>query len=252
MPWLAGVALAGSAVVLGGLAMAAFLLLRQAQAPDRRAGQGPATAATASPGATGREEVTITYDPRGFYRVRAPAYQATVEADGCLTHLRIGGVEFFKPGADISRGSYFFHTQDGAVLALPKIERTAGTGLVARGSKASIRYDFGRDTMTWTVTNTSDAVENFHIVFDPAVTAVRDAEGTWAKLPAVRDWPTTTWFAGRSKLTVRGGTGIWGPWAGPYQVWQKTLAPHETGQVQLEPGEASEEEAREAAALPSP
>jgi hypothetical protein len=246
------VALAGSAVLLGGLALAAFLLLRPARAPDTRAGHTPATAVTSSRGATGREDVTITYDPRGLYRVRAPAYQATVEGDGCLTHLRVGGVEFFKPGADISRGSYFYHTQDMTVLALSKIERTTGTGLVAVGSKASIRYEFGRDTMTWTVTNTSDAEEHFHIVFDPAVTAVRDGEGTWAKLPAIRDWPTTTWFAGRSKLTIRGGTNIWGPWMGPYQVWQRTLAPHETGLVKLEAGEASEEEAGQAAALPSP
>jgi serine/threonine protein kinase len=252
LPWPAGVALAGSAVLLGGLALAAFLLLRPAQAPATRAGHAPATAATPAPGATRREDITITYDPRGLYRVRAPAYQATVEGDGCLTHLRVGGVEFFKPGVDISRGSYFYHTQDMTALALPKIERTAGTGLMALGSKASIRYEFGRDSMTWTVANTSDAEEHFHIIFDPAVTAVRDGEGTWARLPAERDWPTTTWFAGRSKLTVRGGTSIWGPWMGPYEVWQKTLAPRETGLVKLEAGEASEQEAGQAAALSRP
>ena len=37
---------------------------------------------------------------------------------------------------------------------------------------------------------------------DPAVKAVRSDKDEWAKLSAVRDWPATTWFAGKARLSV--------------------------------------------------
>ena len=48
-------------------------------------------------------------------RAQTDAYEAVVEGDGCLTHLRVDGVEFLKPGVGISRGAYF-HQQDTAKL----------------------------------------------------------------------------------------------------------------------------------------
>src|SRR5262249_3623080 len=112
------------------------------------------------------------------------------------------------------------------------------------------RYVFGPGGVTWTVENRTDAPMAFFIVFDPAVRLVRDGKGEWAKLPAVskpgdpaEKWQKTSWFAGKSRLTLTGGNRVWGPWQEKYQVWEASLAPHETRTVTAEVGAISDEEA---------
>ena len=111
--------------------------------------------------------------------------------------------------------------------------------MTAKGEKASIRYEFGQDGMTWTASNQTDGGIAFYIVFSPNVKAVSNDKGEWAKTPAARDWKTTTWFAGASKLTVSGGFNIWGPWEDRRQVWGLYLGPNETHKVTLRPTVAS-------------
>jgi serine/threonine protein kinase len=187
--------------------------------------------------------ITLENDVR---RVRTANYEAVVEADGCLTSLCVGGVEFLHKGGNISRGSYFFQPGVGA-LKLPRIEQPAANVLTATGDKASIRYEFGADTLSWTVTNATGAALPFFLVFDPAVKAVRGDRDEWAKLPAVRDWQTTTWFAGKARLAVTGGTRIWGPFEERYPVWEASLTPQETRRVVLQAGAATEAEVARAA-----
>ncbi len=52
-----------------------------------------------------------------------------------------------------------------------------------------------------------------------------------------KDWTTTTWDFGKGRLNITGGTRIWGPWPSPKencQVWEASLAPHETRKVTLQ------------------
>src|SRR5262249_22590591 len=47
----------------------------------------------------------------------------------------------------------------------------------------------------------------------------------------------------KSRLTLTGGNRVWGPWQEKYQVWEASLAPHETRTVTAEVGAISDEEA---------
>jgi hypothetical protein len=195
--------------------------------------------------------VTIKQDSPG-YRVRTPRYTALVEPDGCMTSLSVRGVEFFNPRLSISRGSYFWDDQANTVLPLRNVEWREANALTAKVDKASIRYEFARDSMTWTVASATEGPLRFYIVFTQAVTAVREDEEGWQKLPLSKACRTTTWLAGRAKLRITGGTRIWGPWEGTAQIWEATLGPRETRPVRLEISEATEDEAAEAAAAAGP
>jgi serine/threonine protein kinase len=179
--------------------------------------------------------------------IRGPSYEAVVEADGCVTSLRVSGVELLRPGLDISRGAYC-HQEGTAALPLPIIEQPAPTVVTARGELASVRYEFGPEALTWTVTNVTDKPMSFFLVFAPAVTAAAGEGGEWARAPAAREWRTVTWYAGRARLTTRGGDRVW-PWFDHSQVFQASLAPRETRKVVLEVGTASDTEQAQAAAV---
>jgi tRNA A-37 threonylcarbamoyl transferase component Bud32 len=249
--WLAA---AGAAVLLGGLLL--VLLLPRPGPPSPRA-EAPANIGPARPweatarGTAAAPDVIISQDPYG-YRIRAPRYTARVEADGCMTSLSAAGVEFFNPAVSFSRGSYFYDDEARTVLRLRNLDSHEAHAITAKGDKASIRYEFARDSVSWTAANTGAGPLKLYIVFTPAVTAVREDEGEWTKLPLRKDWRTTTWLAGRAKVRITGGTRIWGPWTGGTQVWEATLSPQETRPVKLEVSEATEAEAAEAAAAAGP
>jgi serine/threonine protein kinase len=165
--------------------------------------------------------------------IQAPAYEATVEDDGCLTSLRIGGVELLKPGVSVSRGAYF-HSQILQTLKLPTIEQPSPTVLTAQSDQASVRYDFGADRIALDLKNLSGGELNYYVVFDPAVTTVRNEQGEEASTPVTRDWKTTTWTAGSARLTIRGGSRIWGPWDKGLQVFEAHLVPEEARPLVLQ------------------
>ncbi|HZY83431.1 MAG TPA: protein kinase, partial [Gemmataceae bacterium] len=185
----------------------------------------------------------------GVYRVRKPNYEATVEGDGNLTSLRIGGTEFLWAGGAISRGTYLFQEKGAGTLKLENIKRPSPDVLTAQGPMASIQYEFGPDTLTYTVKNSSPGPLAFFMVFSPAVKAVNNDQGDWAKTPASREWPRTTWFAGQARLHVEGGNNIWGPFDGPHQVWAAYLVSQETRKIVLKVGTASDAEAQDLATL---
>ena len=68
-------------------------------------------------------------------------------------------------------------------------------------------FEFGPDTLTWSVENRTDKPMSFFIVFNPAVLAVTNGKD-WAKMPAKQDWKTTSWFVGKTKLTITSGSSI--------------------------------------------
>jgi hypothetical protein len=84
--------------------------------------------------------------------------------------------------------------------------------------------------------------------------AVRNDKGEWGKSPASSPtidpkWAATTWFAGGAKLKLTGGSKIWGPWEGRYQVWEASLAPKEKRVVTAEVGLTDAAEAAKIAQL---
>ncbi|MDF2441079.1 MAG: eukaryotic-like serine/threonine-protein kinase, partial [Abditibacteriota bacterium] len=173
------------------------------------------------------------------YRVRAPKYEAIVAADGALTNLRVGNSEFLRPGVGISRGSYFY--QNGP-LKLPSVAQAAPNVLTAKSDLAAIRYEFGADTMTWTVSNASDTAMNFFLVLDAAVRAGRNEAGAWAALPTTGQWNKANLFRDRTRLEVGGTTRVWGPWEANLQVLETALAPRETRAVTFRIADATNEE----------
>src|SRR5262249_7696628 len=107
--------------------------------------------------------------------------------------------------------------------------------VTAKGDRCSARYEFGPDSMTWTVSNATAKQMNFFIVFTTAVTSVTDGRET-VKTPTHKEWTDTTWDFGKGKLKIIGGTRIWGPWPSPKensQVWHADLAPREVRRVTL-------------------
>jgi serine/threonine protein kinase len=188
--------------------------------------------ASAPPAAA--EGVTVTAGPGGRH-VSTPKYEAVVANDGCVTSLKIGGVELLRPGVSISRGGYFHRAKVGT-LRMPQTEQPAPNVVTARGDLSAARFEFGADAMTWTLTNNSDGRLNFYLVFSPAVASVTNGAETVAT-PTVKDWPTTTWLFGKGRLKATGGTRIWGPWPSAVensQVWDADLAPRETRVVTLQ------------------
>jgi dienelactone hydrolase len=190
-------------------------------------------------------DVTIAIDGANR-RVTTPQYEAVVADDGCLTSLRVGGVEFLRSAPGIPRGAYFFQ---GGVLKLPDVQQVGDATVEAKSDKASVRYQFAPASQTWTLANATDERMVLVMVFDPAVRAMRDGEGLWWHAPLELGTDVSTWFRDRARLRVSGSTRLWGPWAGEHQVWEVALGPKETRTVALEIGSATDDEAAEAARI---
>jgi serine/threonine protein kinase len=181
--------------------------------------------------------------------IKTSTYEAVVEADGCLTSLRVGEVELLYSGGAVSRGSYFFRMDKGA-LKLPHIQQPNPQTLLAQSDQASINYLFGPDTLTWTVKNPGKEPMPFYLVFSDEVKAVLADKGELAATPATLSGKTTTWFAGPAKLTIEGGNKIWGPWGEQSsQVWEASLAGGETRQVVLKLARTTKVESARVAAV---
>ncbi len=172
-------------------------------------------------------------------RIQTELYDAVVDFDGNMPSLRIDGVELLKANIDVSRGAYFIQ---GPTQQLFDIKHLSPTTIAAQNDKAAIQYEFAANKMIWTVENKTNQWMPFFIVMDTSVTAVRNGKDEWAKVPAhsgnVIDpkWATTTWFAGRAKLTLTGGTRVWGPWQEKYQVWEASLVSKEKRTITVELG----------------
>lgn len=179
--------------------------------------------------------------------VRTELYEATVDRDGCMPSLRIDGVEVLKAGMSVSRGAYFLPG-----YALPfEIKQPSPTTITAECDKAAIQYDFAANKMTWTVENRSEKGFPFFVVLDTCVTGVQNEANVWSKTPLSKNsnvaadmaWKTMTWYAGRAKFKMTGGSRVWGPWTAGTQVWEATLAPKEKRVITVELGLTNEVEA---------
>jgi serine/threonine protein kinase len=175
-------------------------------------------------------------DEKGNRRVVATKYEALVEKDGCMTSLKIAGVEMFRPGISFSRGLYFHQEEVGTFIPMPQVDQPGDNVITARGERSSIRYEFGADSMVWSASNDTDKPMNLFIVFALAVKSVTGPDGETVATPASKPWRTTTWHAGAANLKIQGGTQIWGPWPSKNesQVWHVLLAPREKRKIVLQ------------------
>ena len=181
-----------------------------------------------------RAEVSIT-PAEGSFHVKASGYEATVGADGCLTSVQAGGVEFLKSDKTFPRGVYPF--QDG-LLPAAQVIQAASNVVVATGAKATARYQFAPGGITCTLSNGTAKPLLLVGVLDTNVTVAMDGAGRFAKTPANRSWETVTWFRDGASLRLRGGTKVWGPWSGQHQVWQSDIPARGSRTVEFEPGAA--------------
>jgi hypothetical protein len=180
---------------------------------------GDATAQTAA-------GISITKEANEW-RVTGTTLDAGLAGDGCLTRLRFpfpgehwahvpnylksGTGLPAEAGAGGSRGAYFF--QNAEILRLPDIVQDGANALVAQSDVAKVRYEFSPTLMTWTLTNKTGLPMQFFLVLDPTVQAVAEEKGGFRKTPAIALWADTTWYQGKRRLKVTGGSRIWGPGA---------------------------------------
>jgi hypothetical protein len=212
-----------------------------------------------TPGPTSKREAELLArvpgpgSPRHFRRA---TYEATVEEDGCLTSLRAAGVELLRPGVDISRGLYLHNGKED--VRLPDITQPTPDVLVAKGDQGSLRYEFGPVAVTCTAENHTPQPLHLFVVFDPAVAAVQNEAGEWARTvkevpadsPDLPGWRTTTWFAPGARLEIKGGWRVWGPWSEEkLQVWDGVVPPKGTQRFVLQAGVPTPAEAEKATAV---
>jgi hypothetical protein len=182
-------------------------------------------------GSTVAETAEVTIVSEGSpLAVSAAGYEARIEADGCLTNLRVDGHEFLAPGVSFSRGSYFYQ---GGPLKLANVERVSDHVVVASSDVATIRYEFGASEMTWQLTNKSAEPMVLFLVFAKDVDAVFDKSGAAFAVPVNQEWSDVALAVGDAKLRIRGCDKLWGPWEGPHQVCQVSLQPKEEKRVKF-------------------
>lgn len=180
----------------------------------------------------------ITGDAKAGFAVKAEAYEATVGADGYLSHLRIDDQEFLLPDVDISRGTYF---HQGVVVKMTRTERTEDGAIESEGPLAAVRYAFTGNAMTWTVTNRSKAPMFFFAILPSSVSVASDAKGNFAAMPSAQNWAESQWFSERAKLTFRTtGTARQWAWHRDSTVLEIKLAPGEKRVLELTVGQASD------------
>jgi hypothetical protein len=173
-----------------------------------------------------------------------------------MTSLQAGGTELLRAGVDVSRGLYLFQGP-GGVIRLGDVQR-AGNVITARGELGEISYELNPASILCTASNGTDRPMSFFIVFSSGVQALRDADGQWHTLtfqagndlPPEKKWETTAWFTARSRLSITGGSKVWGPWSSEnLQVWEATLEPRSSRTVVLSVDQPTKEERAHLASL---
>ena len=176
-----------------------------------------------------------------------------MDADGGLNSLRVGGVEFLKPGdvleggQSTAKGAYFFSVKDGhhGAVRLPHIERPADNVVLAGGDKFHVRYEFGPDEIVMKPNNNTDDTVPFYVILNTATVTdvlIGPDQRQQLPIPVARTpadpldpaWQTSTWIAGRSRLKITDGTRVWGPFgAANSQVWERSLPTYSSAEIHL-------------------
>ncbi|HEY1188374.1 MAG TPA: protein kinase, partial [Gemmata sp.] len=188
-------------------------------------------------------------EPVTSHRVAVGRYEVELDAAG-IKSLQVQGQEFVR-NLTVYRGAYYYEGSRNAARQFPALTRQSPTAFLAESPDASVRYEFFPDRMAWTITNKQGGEGLFFIIFNgKVVQAVANDAGEWAGPLVKRDWPNSTWYAGRAKLKVTGGSLLRGAWTDlddTCQVWQLTVPSGTIRTVTLEPGEVTPAEAAQVA-----
>lgn len=194
--------------------------------------------------AAGAACAAVTIQPAGKdFKVTAAQYQATVAADGAIPSFIAQGQEFLD-GA-VSRGLYLYDT---ATLHFDGVQQVDATTLKVDSDKAIIIYECTDSALKLKLTNKETKEMQLVMVFNLAANVVRDEQGKYHKTPLERPWANTTWFRLPARLTITGGTSIWGPWSGDHAVFRGMIAPGATREVTMEAAMATADEQAQAKA----
>ncbi len=253
-PWVAVAAAVFGVLLLAGvtLALTVAFLLPWGVTPPPVAVNSPAPPAKGVPTPPPPIRIAPTPAPAGVavrqeadgLHFRAANYEAVVDQDGGLNSLRVGGVEFLKPGDTIAggkstaKGAYFYSEKDGhhGAVRLPHIERPAENIVVASGDKFHVRYEFDPDEILMKPNNNTDDTVPFYVILDTATVTnvlIGPDQREQLPVPVARNqaapldpaWQTSTWIAGRSRLKITDGTRVWGPFGvANSQVWERLAA----------------------------
>ena len=181
-------------------------------------------------------EVLLEREPQPI-AVKTTNYEARVEPDGCLTELKLGGINYFAPGVGISRGSYFYQ---GGPLKLDEVKVTRESRVEASGKDAAVTYEFAEDQILAHLTNTSDTQLVFFVVMNGLVGAASVEASEIQETPVTGNFSRASFFIDKHRLEIAGFDKLWGPWQGPHQVVQSTLKPSEQRTLSFRPYEATE------------
>lgn len=178
--------------------------------------------------------------------VKADGYEATVDADGCLSQVVVGGKEFLRPGVNISRGSYFYTSTS---VKLTSVQQQGST-ITADGEKAKASFEFSPTSMKWTVSNLTDGDMHFYIVLDFAANAAKTGDNQFKRLPTTMNGKSITIYRDGASLNFDGLSAAWGPWNG-LQVLEVRLAGKQTQELTVTAGKATAEDLQKIATLPA-
>ncbi|MCE5200560.1 MAG: sialate O-acetylesterase [Armatimonadota bacterium] len=181
-------------------------------------------------------DVTITPDNGGF-RVHTGAYDVAILSDGCLASLQTGGASFLNSSVGFNRAGYF---HQGNLVGMSSLAQQDGT-VVGKSDAASIKYEFGPNTITCNLTNSSSAPMAYYMIFDEAIKVVANPAGQYMVAPVNVDCTSATFFRNDMKVRAEGCGKLWGPW-NSQQVFDVGLGVGETRKVVLTVDRASDAE----------
>jgi len=170
--------------------------------------------------------------------VRGSTYEAVIAPDGCLTNLRVDGVEFLAPGVGNTRGAYLYQ---GGVQRTDSVKRK-GNRYRAKTGVGSIDYKFLDESMEWTVTNASKAPLVLFMVFRDDLDAGSVDGRALSQRVIVEAGNRSAWFRNGSKLAIEGSDRFWGPFARTHQVWEARIPPGGKRTVRLRMGPVTKDE----------
>lgn len=191
-----------------------------------------------------RADIAITVDGDGSHHLTSTSYEVVLAPDGRLDRLRVHGTDFVDPTTGMKHAGYFYAK---GPLTNPTIERVDDRTLRAIGPESALTIVGDEDRMVWTFSNRTAARLIYVMIVDPAVQAVALDRGPLMRLPVEMAGRTSVWYRDRAKLTIDGGTRIWGPWAGKYCIWEVGVEPEASREVTFTSAEAPEEESARAA-----
>ena len=120
----------------------------------------------------------------------------------------MGDKEFLNAHLDLSRGCFLVHEWK-PVQFQTALDQSPNT-LTADSPLAAMRYVFEADAIAWTVENKTTQTLPVQMIPSQAVEALSNGAQEFVIPPVCREWTTTSWFIGKAKMTVTGGTKLWG------------------------------------------